>query len=77
LNKLQWDGKWTESIAIGCGQYIKMVKEALADKVKYRTVVEGKWAVLYIKEATLAYNAHFDGKKEGLSHYLGFIYDDL
>ena len=54
---------WTESVAVGCKDFVKKVKELLGGKACGRKVQEvGKAGSYALKEPVLAYNDVFEGK---------------
>jgi REP-associated tyrosine transposase len=64
---LDRDPKWTESVAVGCREYVEEVVEKLGGKAIGRDVLdEGKLFVL--KEEGTAYLCVFGGKNEDLRH---------
>ncbi|WP_244147293.1 hypothetical protein [Desulfonatronovibrio hydrogenovorans] len=55
---------WTESVAVGCKDFVEKVKEMLGGRACGRKVHEvGKAGLYALKEPLSAYNDVFDGKK--------------
>jgi REP element-mobilizing transposase RayT len=67
---------WTEAIATGSAEFVEGIKEKRWEKVKYRhihnKIAGGAYA---LKEATIPYNAHLDGKKVNLGDKNRLLWD--
>ncbi|MBL7170669.1 MAG: transposase [Candidatus Omnitrophica bacterium] len=73
-NRIKRDEKWTLSVAVGDGMYIKEIKEKLGLKVKGRDIekIDDSYC---LQEPQASYNANFDTKNDVLRPENGLFWD--
>ena len=65
-NALEREEKWSQSIAVGSEAFVNQVSDSLCPKIgKRQTSADGDSFV--VREPSISYNAHFDGKMVALS----------
>ena len=65
-NALEREAKWSQSIAVGSEAFVNQVSDSLCPKIgKRQTTAIGD--SLVVREPSISYNAHFDGKMGPLS----------
>ena len=68
------ESMWSESIAVGSKPFVDKILINLKQEVKRRKAVE-KDGSYFIMEPAIAYNTHFDPKKDVLSAENAFLWD--
>jgi putative transposase len=73
------DGKWTESIAVGCESFVTETKELLGFNVKGRVVTE-RDGIFELRESVNPYNSFFGHKNAILRSQNGYpwkVFDSI
>ncbi len=68
------ESMWSESIAVGSKLFVNKILINLKQEIKKRKAVE-KDGSYFIREPAIAYNTHFDPKKDVLSAENKFLWD--